>query len=258
MPQNNASRIHTILVDVKKHLGGVPTLVAWSKALNVKETLDEVAPLLVEMLRQLDDLESEIRDKFDVQKANVRLKYIPEIRKAIAFQDINVGGSNVNATLSREALYSLEFLIHELDEEPDLTPSDLNAINEALNGLFDTVDKSDINKRLRDWIMSMLSMIRRAVDRYRISGAKGLQDALIRIAGELALNQPALEKVEKESPTIFSKFIAMVSLVHKISEIVERCRKLGDSPLAGYLGAAGSGVLRALGFEFTPTDSPQR
>lgn len=254
MPQNSASRIYAMLVEAKQHLGG-PTIIAWAKAFNVKHTLDEVAPLLVEMLRQLDELETEIRDKFDVQKANVRLKFFPQIRKAIAFQDINAGGGNVNETLSREAIYSLEFLIHELDEEPDLKPADLKAINDALNELFEMVSKSDINKRLRDWIMSMLSMIRRAVDRYRISGARGLQDALIRIAGEFALNQPALEKVETESPTIFAKFVNVVGLVHKVSEVVERCRKLCESPLAGYIGAAGSGLMRALGFEVPPQDT---
>lgn len=200
-------------------------------------------PILAELLDQLNEVEVQVRLKFDESTATLKLKFFSDLRRGLANKLVNKRHQNEGPIFSRESLYSLELIAHELDEEPEPTPDDIQEIRATVAQLFEMVAGSDINKKLRAWILNWLSAIRRAIDGVEIIGTRGLQKTLVRIQGEAILFQEALEQVEKAEPTLFSRLQGLFNTIYKASEIGDRCRKLCESPTAVYLA---SGAVRLL------------
>ncbi len=237
MPRNAAGRVHSLLTEAKSRPANQPAFHVWASVLGCGGSVELVLPLLAEILEQLDDVEVEIRDKFPDQKASVLLKLVPKIRQAIAHPSLGASWGEVSPLLTNEALFSLEVLAQDTEEYVDVEPDEIATINAAVGELFDLVEKSDLNKRLKQWIMNWLSAIRRAIDLYRIRGAKGLSDALIRLQGEAWFFEPALKEVEKKAPTVFERLTSLFDTICKASDISERCRKLCESPIVARLGS---------------------
>ena len=250
MVQNSASRVFDILTRAKKQNRALPTIKVWATVFGVSETLDGVAPLLVELYGQLDDVERQIRDKFDGRKAEISLKHFPALRQVVCFCGIGTQWSDAHDILTETVLFSLEALIHDVDEETELEPDEFTAINNALTQLFELVCHADISKKLKDWILNWLSAIRTSIDRYRISGTKGLQEALIRIQGEAQFFHPAFREVKKKAPAVYEQLFELFDKICKATEIAERCRKLCDSAVVGQIGNI---VFKCLGNE-SPSD----
>lgn len=255
MNQNSANRVFLILSKAKLQDRRVATLKAWSIALNVSATFEDVAPLLIDMIAQLDEVERQIRAKFPANKADTSLKHFPVLRKAICFHGINSQWASVRELLSETVMFSLESLTHDVDVEPDVKEDDLKLIRQQLTELFELVERAEMSKKLRGWILNWLSAIRSAIDRYQINGTKGLQDALIRIQGEATFFSQAFERVKESDPPLYERLLSLFRHICTASDIAERCRKLCESPIAQQIGKI---AFRCLEAPFSNDEYSQR
>lgn len=221
MPTNSAYRLHRIFSDAIAGPERHP-LSRWASALDVTEDPIVIAPLLFTLMNELNLIEERIEDKFPQHQAAIYLKFFPQIKTSLAQLSNPIN-------LSESALHSLEHLQFLLDDEPEISPGDLNSIAKEIDDLFESVRSSNLKPTLRKWLMSWLSILKQGIDRFKIHGAKGLQDALIRIQGEADVFGTALAQVKEEDPTLYEKFEAFWNKACETTKMLERCQKFYES-----------------------------
>lgn len=246
MPENSATRAHAIF-SLVRNIKNINSVKAWGTAFGNPELQPaEVTSQLVELHRQLEDVEEQIKQKYSTEAANVKLKHIPALKQSL-FTGSLTGTINLAKELMTDAaLDSLEALSHDIADETKIPESELEKISDSIEGLFREIESSGLHKKLKTFLMKMLERIRRAIAQYRISGAKGLQEALVAMQGEADLFYPAIDKVKKEAPGLWSKLSAFFSGVVITAAFLNACTDISESKPVSYAVEFGLNAARYL------------
>lgn len=73
-----------------------------------------------------------------------------------------------------------------LPTTPDIDVNELESIRESIDSLMTEIEKSDIPRTLRVFLFNMERASRDMLDRYRITGSRGLREQFHKILGEMA------------------------------------------------------------------------
>lgn len=232
MPQNAASRAHALMS--KARLGEGRVHKVWAAVFGLPENspIADVVDLLSDLYSQLLHAEQEAKQKFTAETAAVKLKHFPNLKRAVFSYDLN--GSfegSVRTVLTESALDSLENLAHDLENERQIEQTDIERISQMVDDLFAEVADSDLTKRLKQFVLSWLAKVRRALDQFRITGSRGLQDALIVIQGEACVLEPVTAAVKKTAPSVWGRVESLWNYACKAVDFGDRCKKLCESPV---------------------------
>lgn len=197
---------------------------------------------LVELYAELDSAEKLARQKFSDEQAAVKLKYMAKLKASLGHQGTQAW---YDSYVSEAMLHCLENLAHDLDDEPQIQPSELDAIQKELTALFEQVRSSSLKPQLKRWILGWIAKIQNGITHFKIYGVKGLQDALIAIQGEAWFLAPALKQVEQGAPEVYSGLEGIFSKVVKVVDFTDKLVRLCDSSIVApmiNLGLKGLGL----------------
>lgn len=248
MPENSAARVHALMSQAQHKNGNAYQV--WSEVFGLtppdQSQIPEVTTRLVAMYQELLLAEQEARLTMSPEKAAAKLQHFPRLKRALLSFNLNGNFDHIRDVMTDAALISLELLAHDLEEEPKKQPKEIEEINNQVNELFNVVSESKLNKKLKEFILTWLSKIRTALDRFRISGVRGLQEALATIQGEAAFFAPVVAEIKKEAPTVHERFLTMYAKAIEFADFADKCRKIAESP---YVAPLLDFVAKSLGFD---------
>lgn len=190
MPKNNnsASRIVNLVTSIPYHQDNTSTLEVWAQLFGLNELLPKkkihvVAERLGSVSRELELVRTQMDERnFSPELYNPSIAHLEE-----ACSTIILGGTwnQVRQHLTSEVIVVLSFCGEIITDEEDLiTPEKLSSIAKQIDALSQLLSTSQLPPRLRSLLQHHIELIRRALEEYPITGAKGFQRATQTGAGE--------------------------------------------------------------------------
>lgn len=232
---NTAGRLRKILFGHKRE--NTPCGIIWARVFRLKSAAKQLSALndneLIEIRERLTTLYGEVKRLEDEVhlfceggKANpaILLRNIPRIKKALIDVPLVESWQDVRANYLTDATYTtLEILETQLPSEGVIDNDELARFSQQVDELVTFIRNSSLPSPLRGWILSLLNSIRRSLDTYEVSGAKGFHEALTSILGELYINADELKR-SPEGTTLMEKFLPFMNTLGAFAERYARWR----------------------------------
>ena len=200
-----AARLITILQAAVQTRAHTSYLQFWATAFtldakNVPAIYDNIA-----LLQQLvDDVEAGIKKAPHITRPEQYLEPLTQLRAIIAQPNLQAQWHQQRELLSM-IINSLRFASERLQEyspEPELPPSELEAIHKQVTDLIQKLHSSEtIPKALKLILFDLLNAVQRSINEYRFRGIRGVREQLFVIASQIQQHSPEFEKA-KDAPEV--------------------------------------------------------
>lgn len=192
-----------------------------------------VSDALSELRATLRDIEDQIRIHISADHHQLYLSQFHVLKKLFAPNKLNDNFKVQRPLVSESVLLSLGHCAKDLPEEGAIEESELELLFNATSELFAQVEKGDLAPGLKRWTLRLLDSILRAINFYRISGSRGLRDALAKVIGELLVDLEKHKQVDANS-WLKAPFTKIVSRLSSLVDTAQRI-KLGYEITSGGL-----------------------
>jgi hypothetical protein len=233
---NPAGRLYSLLQKAAEAEG--PSREKWRAAFGISaddypsgefETISN----LVELVKLVDDVEAALLQVDEGSEVTPFLAVLTDIKDVLMRKSLRA----VDAPFDRDEginkhMLSLLGLASQLLSSRHLEPlvheEDLAAIQVDVRHLFEEVKESHIDSDLRLYILNSLHQIDDAIQRFRIFGVKGLQDALMRITGELYYRKNEISDVSQNAATktTIDRFTQIVGRLDSLTRFADTGMKV--------------------------------
>lgn len=119
----------------------------------------------------------------------------------------------------------LDYFAQQMPEEPIDTEARLENLLRNVADLFSTVKDMELQPSLKTWVLELLQMIQHAIQRYFISGAKGLRREFYKIAATL---QERYHEFEAATPEQAKKLSEVVAEYLNVTTLLNNVFKIGE------------------------------
>ena len=108
--------------------------------------------------------------------------------------------------------------------DPKIDEETLQEIQAKAHGLFESVNRAEVDRHLKRFILSLTSAILQAIQQYRIGGAKSLKRALTLIIGQATLNAELVHKAtaSEHTKSLWATFYEVAVKFFEIVKFAER------------------------------------
>jgi hypothetical protein len=176
----------------------------------------QLLEIYLELLNLTKESEEEIR-KLPEASHELHLRAIRKIENAFITQSLHSNWASFSQSLDPATMTGLEHTADNLSYlgEQAVPTENLESLQKEISELLELVTITEMNEKLKAFLVEHLEKIQQAVRYYRIKGAKGLKDALERIMGAViiyAKENPAQKTPEK----VQSKLLSVMGLLVKI------------------------------------------
>ncbi|MCU0772220.1 MAG: hypothetical protein MUE94_10705 [Verrucomicrobia bacterium] len=219
---NPAARLLQILTLCKKHekeSGTRPMLMGWRKVFRMAESVSDFA--VMEQIGRVYAMVGEVSDlvgRFKDLDPQLYLGWREELGEAFLNLSFRSEFGTFASRLPRTMLVNVEFCSNALSErcpEPMVDSDKLAELGTLATDLIKQVPEADLDEAGQRYFMDYLTLIRRSVTDYPLSGAPALQGAIDACTGTL-VTQRQVSLATRETP-IGKKFW---SLINKISRLL--------------------------------------
>lgn len=232
MPQNinSASRLVALLRNIPGYPDNTQTLEVWAKLFEVNEENPNkksgvVAERLNAMYRELEVVREQMANANYSEK--LYSPAIAKVEQALSMMLLPSTWNLARQYLTPETVIALEFCSEILpDEEAQISSEELAEINTRIEELSALLSDSQLPTRLRALIEHHISLIRRALAEYPITGAKALREAARTALGEMIEEKESVES-NCDAPEII-KLGALWKKVNEAADIALKAEKLAQ------------------------------
>ncbi len=200
-----AARLITILEGALQTKPHTSYLQFWANAFdldpkNVPDIYRNIA-----LLQQLvDDVEAGIKKAPQITRPEQYLEPLTQLRGIIAQPNLQTPWQQQRELVSM-IINSLRFASERLQEyspEPDLPPSELEAIHKQVMDLVQKLHSSEtVPKPLKLILFDLLNAVQRSINEYRFRGIRGVREQLFVIASQIQQHSSEFEKA-KDAPEV--------------------------------------------------------
>ncbi len=218
---NPAARLHQILTLCKKHekeSGTRPMLMGWRKVFRMAESVSDFAVL--EQIGRVYGLVGEISDlvvRFKDLDAQLYLGWREELEDAFLNLSFRSEFGTFVKRIPRTLLVNVEFCSNALSDrcpEPMVDVDKLAETGSLAVELVKQITEADLDEAGRRYFLDYVSLIRRAVSDYPLSGAPGLQGAIDACTGTL-VTQRQVSLATRETP-VGRKFWILINKISRL------------------------------------------
>jgi uncharacterized protein with HEPN domain len=230
---NSAKRLHSILLQAKEQREDWSVQRVWASVFQIDENdLPKIFYQLALLQELTNEVEKEIRN-LDVDH-DVYLQHMARIRQALAHPNFQSHWGAVKQHLTEAALLSLQFCAESLKRHSAeiVVPEDeLRIIQKDIDELFQQIADGDFNKKLKTVLLDMLEAMRRAINEYRIRGAKGLREELFTVLERFQRNFDLIRE-HKDEPVVgafwqvLTKYDTLTSVYVNAPQIIAGFQKM--------------------------------
>jgi len=172
--------------------------------------------IYLELLNLTKESEKEVR-KLPETSHELHLRAITVIERAFITHSLHSTWASFSQSLNPATMTGLEHTGDNLSYlgEQTVPTEDLEKLQTEVSELLDLVTKTEMNERLKTFLVEHLEKIQQAIRYYRIRGARGLKDALEKIMGAVFIY--ATENPNQKTPdSVKSKLSTVIGLLVKI------------------------------------------
>ncbi|TRV71204.1 MAG: hypothetical protein EWV52_14090 [Microcystis panniformis Mp_MB_F_20051200_S6D] len=231
---NSPSRINQIIAKAPQFSPNESTFEVWAKIFNIVEDRPTIKSTKVTYYLQL--LQQEVL----ITREHLKKTNIPQIRYSAALSDLEEAFSPhwltqpwnlVLQYLNTATVVSLGWVEDSLpSEENDVTESELEEVSNLINELELSLEDSKLPTSLILVIKNLIYLMREAIDRYPISGARALRSAMTNCYGELVLVKEELNKNPSDETSklkkVWDKFTSVVENAGKVDSAISIGKKI--------------------------------
>lgn len=173
----------------------------------------------------LDDIAVQIKEHRP-DNHQLYLRHFGHLRRALAPDKMISNWTEGKAFLDPASMAGLEFCANDLPKETEITEDELRQIKDEINDLVDRVRSSDVNPRLKRWLLLLLSQMESAISDFWLYGPRAFKDALSRTVGEMAVRLQSWDELKKESPEMAG---SLTKILNHAADLAKRAKdKYGD------------------------------
>lgn len=122
------------------------------------------------------------------------------------------------------------------EAEEVLTTDAIQALYKQIDELEEAIATATISEFLKAFLTEQTSAIRRALDLYRVSGARPINAALKQVVGAFKTEETELRKQDSEpgsdTKTIMGKAADVITKVAKVADGLSKIKKAGEDTVA--------------------------
>ena len=109
-------------------------------------------------------------------------------------------------------------------------------MKDEINSLIDSVRSSQINNKLKKWLLELLAEMDAAINLYWVKGPKGFKTALAVTMGELAMRWGEYREVKEGDEHVHS---GLMRIIDRLADLAKRAKEFNEEygPLIGYTGS---------------------
>jgi len=217
---NPAARLHQILALCKKQekeSGSRSMLMGWRKVFRMAESTSDFCVLeRIGKVYALPGEASELVRRCDDLDAQLYLGWCEELSEA--FLNLSFGSEFDSFTrrVPKTLLVNVEFCSNALSErcpESMVDPDQLAEISREAGEIINMLSGAEMDASGKRYFLAYLTLIRRAVEDYMLSGAAGLQGAIDACTGTL-VTQRGVSLANRET-TVGKRFWGLIGKVTK-------------------------------------------
>jgi len=190
-----------------------------------------------------------------IMQARDEVKSHPELNQTLfsnALNSVDVLLKNNHtaapwASLSKElgtGLVALEFCAERLDSlslEIAADPADIEALQASTDELISSLIDADLPHDLKVLLMRRAEEIRRALQEYRLHGARGVEAAMSASIGTLVLHMDEIKRRSRAKGVV--QFLELLPKIDAAMRTAQRLYAIGDAAIRGLLSlGAGPGT----------------
>lgn len=228
---NPAYRINKILLGVKAKNERTSTLDVWAEAFGIESDRSSIKSIKVS--RYL----SYLHDELEIVRQELgKTTFPPELynralgRLEDAFSAASLGQQweGSKRYLDENTMTSLTYWVAILpDEESLLSPENLNEIATQIDELEKLLDATKLPPSLVRTIRNLILLMREALEKYPVQGAKALRTAATSAYGELSLVKDELKRTDSKVVKTLGKLWDKFTKTVDNAETVEKAINLG-------------------------------
>lgn len=222
---NAAGRILAVLERVKA-VKNPMEFAGFCKALGVEKSWSSALTAVTDLQDEFETLRSEIEGitdnpaKVDLFKTN-----LAEIEASVRGFHLQMRDNRCQYNIHDSAVVALRFIAADLPQEADADPDDLGRIRDVVSELQKEIEDSDtFGPMVREWLLSLVRIIRDSLDRFAVRGARGMRRQLSSLVGELYMNYGQAQKVKEQTPGIWQKIMTGLDRMAKLSSLMDRLK----------------------------------
>jgi len=217
---NPAARLLQILTLCKKYekeSGSRPMLIGWRKVFRMTDRVRDFA--VMARIGRVYGLAAEISslvERFDDLDPQLYLGWRDELEEAFLNLSFRSDFDTFIKRVPKTLLVNIEFCSNALSErcpEPMVDPEKLIEISKLAGELIQDVPQSDLDEAGKRYFLDYLTLIRRAVDDYTLTGSPILQGVIDAVTGTLA-TQRQVSIPTRETP-IGKRFWSLTTKISK-------------------------------------------
>jgi alkyl hydroperoxide reductase subunit AhpC len=223
---NPVGRLHEILSAFQKATANqndrLDTIISrvFSVDLNDSSRLLEI---YLELLNLTKECKTEIR-KLPETSHELHLRAIKVIEHAFIANSLHSHWASFGKKLVAATMTGLDHTADNLSYlgEQNVSTNDLEDLQREVSELLELITKTEMNEKLRVFLVEHLEKIQQAVLYYRIKGARGLKDALERIIGAVYIyatenpNQKTPDSVKSKLSTVMGLLVKIVAFANDL------------------------------------------
>jgi hypothetical protein len=226
MPKSNnpVGRLYEILNAVQKAATNqndrLDTII--SKVFNVEPNdSSRLLEIYLELLNLTRESKTEIR-KLPETSHELHLRATKVIEHTFIVNSLHSTWASFGRKLDPSTMTGLEHTADNLSYlgEQTVPKEDLENLQREVNELLELITKTEMNERLKVFLVEHLEKIHQALQYYRIKGARGLKDALEKIMGAVIIftkenpSQKAPEKVQSKLSSVLGLLVKIVAFAN--------------------------------------------
>jgi hypothetical protein len=203
LPDNPAARLHAVLL-LAKNINTSNIRIGFATVLGVPtDDLGQIQRLLGFLSAEADEVARLLKTLGELGHYETYIESLPSIKKTVEIEGFTAPWPTFRDNLIRhQDLISLRhcaFVLSSQYSEKTVPEDDLKEWLERVNKLYEEVDGSDMDARLKVLILSSLERIRRGIREYKVRGIKALRDAVFDAwaTGSEQKNEELEEAVER-------------------------------------------------------------
>lgn len=188
---NSASRLLDLIEAGKKEKKERPSSEAWSNILNVPTTDKGVLLARIGHAMALPDLIRSEIEQLDHVNHDLHLKWLPKVEASFSVLNFQLQWKHFIERFDGEIIYGIQICADALSRqrpEKVAQPELLQSLLKQVVELLDEVPNAELPPDLRNFIYEHLSLVRNAVEEYKIRGIKPLETEVERLTGVISLS----------------------------------------------------------------------
>ncbi|ADR33957.1 hypothetical protein Sulku_1294 [Sulfuricurvum kujiense DSM 16994] len=215
---NPAERLLKILQDGKNENVNAPCRAVWARLLNVEITDHALMMSRMGKVMELpNQIISELKEKFPNQ-SNTYEHWSKQLSHAFLLQNINDKWDTFIKHIDNHSIAYLQLSANLLQSKSIISlieKEKLNEIREKIDNLYKEIIETDLDEKVKEFLLRAMQKILVSVDEYNISGSIPIMDSIDMVFGHMVVNDEFRNEMNKTpiTKTLFERLSDVANIV---------------------------------------------